>query len=192
LAGSAFKDAEVIKALSGFTPILIDGDTEKEACKKYGVKGYPNTIFADVKGEPAGAAIVGAIPTDQFLSKAQDFAKKVKPGKPSKDFATLTAAKKDLDAAAAKKDVAKTLAAIEKIEKVNRPGDLLDEATAKKKELLEEGQKRLDAAKAAAQGDGKDAALKDLRKIAADYKGTDVGTEAAKLVKELSPPPEQK
>lgn len=179
----------MVKSLSGFTPILVDGDTEKEVCAKYGVKGYPHTIFADVKGEAAGAAISGAVPTDQFRSKAQDFAKKIKQGKPSKDFATLTAAKADLEAATAKKDVAKSLAAIAKIEKVNRPGELLDHALATKKALLEEGQKRLDAAKAAAEGEGKEAALKDLRKLATEYKGTDIGTEAAKLVKELAPPP---
>lgn len=192
MAGSAFKDPEVVKVLSKFTPILVDGDTEKSVCEKYGVKGYPNTIFADVKGEAAGATIVGAIPTDQFLAKAQDFAKKIKSGKPHKDWKTLNDAKADLEAAQAKKDVAKSLAAIAKIEKVGRPGPILDAAVAAKKSLLEEGRKRFDAAQAAAAGDGKDAAVKDLRKIAAEYKGTDLGAEAAKLVAELAPPPPPK
>jgi hypothetical protein len=190
LAGSAFKNADVVKALSHFTPILVDGDTEKEIVQKYGIRGYPNTLFADAKGEAAGPPVTGAVPTEQFLAKAQEFAKKVKPGKPSKDYATLTAAKAELDAATAKKDTAKALAAIAKIEKVNRPGPILDAAQAEKKTLLEAGQKRLDAAKAAAEGDGRDAALKDLRKLAAEYKGTDLGKEAADLVKELAPPPD--
>lgn len=191
MAGSAFKNADVVKALSGFTPILVDGDVEKDICKKYGVSGYPNTLFADAKGEAAGPAIVGAVPTEDFLKKAQDFAKKVKPGKPSKDYATLTTAKADLDAALPKKKVAEALAAIAKIEKVNRAGPILDAAVAAKKTLLEDGQKRLDAAKtSAAAADGKDAALKELKKLAADYKGTDIGNEAAKLVKELEPPKE--
>ncbi len=132
----------MIKALSGFTPILVDGDTEKEIKAKYRVNGYPNTIFADAKGEAVGAPIVGAVPVDSFLKSAQDYAKKIKPGKPSKDFATLTGAKTELDAA---KESAKT---------------------------------------------DKDAALKELKKLIHDYKGTDVGTEAAKLVKELEPPPD--
>ncbi len=178
----------MIKALSGFTPILVDGDTEKDITKKYGVSGYPNTLFGDAKGEAFGQPIVGAIPVSQFLQKAQDAAKKIKPGKPSKDYATLTAAKTELDAALAKKKVADALAAAAKIEKVNRPGAILDAALEAKKQLLEDGQKRLDAAKTAAAGDGKDAAVKELKKLAAEYKGTDIGTEAAKLLKELEPP----
>jgi len=179
----------VIKALSGFTPILVDGDTEKEIKAKYRVNGYPNTIFADAKGEAVGAPIVGAVPLDSFLKSAQDYAKKIKPGKPSKDFATLTGAKTELDAALARKKPADALAAIAKIEKVNRPGAILDAALEAKKQLLEDGQKRLDAAKESAKAD-KDAALKELKKLIHDYKGTDVGTEAAKLVKELEPPPD--
>lgn len=190
MAGSAFKNADVIKALSGFTPILVDGDTEKDITAKYGIRGYPNTLFADAKGEAAGASIVGAVPVDQFLAKAQDFAKKIKPGKPSKDFVTLTTAKADLDAALSKQKVADALAAVAKIEKVNRPGDILDAAVLAKKTLLDDGRKRLDAAKAAASGDGKDAALKELKKLAAEYKGTDIGAEAAKLAKEMAPPPD--
>ena len=178
----------MVKVLSKFTPILVDGDTEKSIVEKYGIKGYPNTVFANVKGEAAGPPVTGAVPTAQFLAKAQDFAKSVKQGKPSKDWKTLTDAKADLDAAQAKKDVAKSLAAIAKIEKVGREGQILDAAVAAKKALLEEGRKRLDEAKAASAGDGKDAAVKTLRKLAADYKGTEIGDEAAKLAAELAPP----
>jgi hypothetical protein len=190
LAGSAFKDPETLKLLANFTPILVDKDTEKEVCAKFGVGGIPDTRFGDAKGQQVGAPIVGAIPTDQFRQKAADFAKKIKPGRPSKDYATLIAAKAELDAALSKKKVAEALAAIAKIEKVNRPGDLLDTAVGKKKELIEDGRKRLDAAKTAAAGDGKDAALKELKKLAAEYKGTDIGTEAAKALKDLEPPPD--
>lgn len=178
----------MIKTLSNFTPILVDKDTEKDVIAKYRVGPIPDVRFADGKGEQVGSPIIGAIPADQFLQKAQDFAKKVKPGKPSKDYATLTGAKAELDAALPKKKVADALAAIAKIEKVNRAGAILDAAVAAKKTLLEDGKKRLDAAKAASAGDGKDAAVKELRKLAAEYKGTDVGAEAAKLVKELDPP----
>lgn len=188
MAGSAFKDPEVVKAVSAFTPILVDGDTEKDVKSKYGVSGYPTTIFADASGK-AGKTVVGYVETKTFLQAVEEAAKKIKPGRPSKDFAALTAAKADLDAALAKKKTAEALAAIAKIEKVNRPGAILDAATAAKKQLLDEGRTRLDAAKETAKTD-KDAALKDLRKLAQDYKGTEIGTDAAKLVKELSPPPE--
>lgn len=189
MAGSAFKDAETVKILSKFTPILVDGDTEKSVVQKYGIRGYPNTVFADMKGEAAGAPVTGAVPVEQFRAKAEEFAKKIKSGKPSKDYATLTAAKADLDAAQAKKDVAKALAAIAKIEKVNRPGSILDAAATAKTSLLEEGRKRFDAAKAAAEGEGRDGAVKELKKLATEYKGTDLGAEAAKIAAELAPPP---
>lgn len=192
MAGSAFKDAEVIKVLSKFTPILVDGDVEKDVKQKFHVNGYPNTIFADAKGEPVGTPIVGAVPVDNFLKQAEDFAKKIKSGKPSKDFTAIAAAKTEFDQAVAKKQIAAELVAIAKIEKINHAGPTLDEALAAKKLLLEDGRKRLDAAKEAAKGDGKDAALKELKKLAAEYKGVDVGTAAAKLVKELEPPPENK
>lgn len=178
----------MIKALSGFTPILVDKDTEKDAVAKYHVGGIPDVRFADAKGEQVGSNILGAVAAAEFLQKAQDFAKKIKPGKPSKDYATLTTAKAELDAALPKKQVAAALAAIAKIEKVDRAGPILDAAVAAKKTLLEDGQKRLDAAKTAATGDGKDAALKELKKLSAEYKGTDVGTAAAKIVSEMEPP----
>ena len=190
MAGSAFKDPETLKLLSNFTPILVDKDTEKDVIAKFGVGGIPDTRFGDAKGQQVGAAIIGAIPVEQFRQKAQDFSKKIKQGKPSKDYATLTAAKSDLEAALSKKKVADALAAIAKIEKVNRPGELLDTALAKKKELLDEGKKRLDEAKAAVAGDGKDAAVKELKKLAAEYQGTEIGAEAAKALKELEPPPD--
>jgi len=189
LAGSAFKDPDVVKVLSKFTPILVDGDTEKSVCEKYGIKGYPMTVFANVKGESAGPTIEGAVPKSQFLAKAEDFAKSIKAGKPSKDWKTLTDAKAELDAAQAKKDVAKSLAAIAKIEKVGRPCQIHDAALAAKKALLDEGRRKLDEALAAANDEKKDAAVKALRKLAADYKGTEIGDAAAKAAAELAPPP---
>lgn len=51
MAGSAFKNADVIKSLSAFTPILVDGDVEKDVTAKYGVHGYPTIVIADAAGE---------------------------------------------------------------------------------------------------------------------------------------------
>ena len=178
----------MLKALSSFTPVLVDGPNEKAAATKYRANGYPHTVFADLKGESV-KEVGGYVETNVFLNAVQDAAKKVRGGKPSKDYATLLAAKKQLDDALAKKQCAAALAAIAAIEKVNHPGATLDAAVAAKKELLDEGRKRLDAAKEAVKADAtKPAALKELKKLAADYKGTDIATEAAKLVKELEPP----
>ena len=171
----------MVKVLQHFTPILVDGDTEKPICRKYGASGFPTTVFADMKGEPV-LKTVGAQAVPQFLNMAEAAAKKARAGKPSKDFATLTKANDDLDKALGKSAVAAALDAIARIEKVNRPGAMLDRAVAEKERLLAEGRKRLDEAKAAAEAGDADA-VKALRKIAADYKGTDLATEAAALVK---------
>jgi hypothetical protein len=189
LAGSAFKDAEVLKLFSNFTPILVDGVHEPDVAKKFGASGWPHVAFADAKGDAVGQPIIGYMETPVFLQRCEAIAKKIKPGRPSKEFTALAAAKVELDQAVAKKQIAAELAAIAKIEKVNHAGPTLDAALETKKQLLADGAKRLDVAKEAAQGDGKDAALKELRKLAQEFKGVEVGAEAAKLVKELDPPP---
>jgi hypothetical protein len=176
----------VIEALQKFTPILIDGPNDREPVRKYSVHSYPHTIFADAKGA-AVKEISDYVETKDFLAALREAAKKIKPGKPSKEYATLTSAKAQLDGALPRRQVVMALDAIAKIEKINRPGPILDAALAAKKQLLEDGAKRLDAAKAAVKGDKKDEALKELKTLAQDYRGTDVGTEAARLVRELDP-----
>ena len=182
----------MLKLFSSFTPILVDGVHEPAVAKRFGTNGWPHVAFADAKGEAVGQPIVGYMDTPTFLGRCEAIAKKVKAGKPSKDYAALTAAKAELDAALPKKQTAAALAAIAKIEKVNHAGPVVDAALATKRDLLADGQKRLDAAKEAAKGDKKDEALKDLKKLAAEYKGADIGTAAAALVKELEPPPADK
>ena len=88
MAGSAFTDDKVVEALEHYTPILVDGDTEKEVCKKFGVSGYPTTIFATTKGDQV-AKVVGAVPKEKFLDEAEGAKKKARKGKPSKDFKAL-------------------------------------------------------------------------------------------------------
>lgn len=186
MAAGAFKNADVVKALAGVTPVIVDGDTDVVAKRRYTVgKKYPVTIFASATGEAVGPQIFDLTAPDKFLDLAQQRVKQAKAGKPTKECLAQTAAKSELDAALPKNQVAAALAAIAKIEKINHPGSALDAAAAAKKQLLEDGKKRLDAAKVAAKGDGKDAALKELKKIAAEYKDADVGTEAAKVVKEM-------
>jgi hypothetical protein len=192
MAGSAFKDPEVVKALAYFTPILVDKDTEKDVIGKYAVGGIPDTRFADVKGEVVQKLVGAQQDPAAFLKVVQDMAKKIKAGHPSKEAAALKSAQTELDAAVAKKQIAAQFAAIAKLEKLNIAGDELDAAVALKKQLIEDGQKRLDADREAVKGDKKDDAVKDLRKLAQEYKGTDVGTQAAALLKQLEPPPGEK
>ena len=68
MAGSAFKNVDVIKALSIYTPIVVDGDVEKDITKKYGVNGYPALVVADAKGDEIDR-IVGYSPPEEYLKE---------------------------------------------------------------------------------------------------------------------------
>jgi tetratricopeptide (TPR) repeat protein len=98
LAGSAFKNADVVKALSAFTPVLVDGDTEKDMTKKYGVHGYPTVVFADAQGAEIDR-IVGYREAAQYLAEIE----RIKSGKGTLDALRRKVAESpdDLDAALA-------------------------------------------------------------------------------------------
>ncbi len=185
MAGAAFKDPETVKILSHFTPILVDADTEQEFKRKLGVSGFPTVIFADAKGNEV-SKVVGAVPTKQFRSRAEAAKKKAKKGKPAKEYSTLLKAKKDLDKALGKKTSVKSaLTAIAKIEKVGRPGSILDAARKAKDEIFTDARKKLDEANAAFDAGELATAKKHLRKLILDFKGTEIGDQAAELNKQV-------
>lgn len=190
LAGESFVDDEVVKVLEKFTPIIVDGDTEKATCSKYGVTGFPKIVFADLKGE-AVVSVGGYKPKAEFLASAQDAAKKIKSGPTSKAMKALEEAKKELDQAQAKGKVKAALAAIAKIEKVGGENDIVTAATAAKEKLLADGKTRLDAATALKDGGDVEGARKAASALAAEYAGTEVGDAAKALVTSL-PAPEKK
>lgn len=68
MAGSAFKSADVVKLFSNWTPVLVDGDTEKEPTKRYAVHGYPAIVFADAAGGEVDR-ISGWMKTDAFAAE---------------------------------------------------------------------------------------------------------------------------
>jgi tetratricopeptide (TPR) repeat protein len=68
LAGSAFKSADVVKLFTNWTPVLVDGDTEKAATKRYAVGGYPTIVFADAAGGEVDR-ISGWMKTDAYAAE---------------------------------------------------------------------------------------------------------------------------
>ncbi|MCE9637803.1 MAG: thioredoxin fold domain-containing protein [Planctomycetes bacterium] len=188
LAGESFTDDAVVKILAKFTPVIVDGDVEKDICTKYKANGFPKVVFCDVKGE-AVSAVDGYVPKAEFQAKAEDAAKSIKSGKPSKEYQALVDAKADLDKAlgSAKSNVKAALQAITKIEKLGRPGEIADAAKVAKDKLLAAGQAKLDEARKSFEAGEKDAARKAATSLASEYAGTDLADAAKKLVAEIGP-----
>ena len=58
----------MVKLFSNWTPVLVDGDTEKDATKRYAVHGYPTIVFADAAGAEVDR-IGGWMKTDAFAKE---------------------------------------------------------------------------------------------------------------------------
>jgi hypothetical protein len=188
LAGSAFKDPEVVKQVSRFVPVLVDGDADAEFGKDYAVRGFPHTVFADPKGKKI-AAVVGAVDTKVFLDEVKSALKKIGPVRLKKAAKDLEDAAEDLAKAREKKDWRATLKAAAAIEKIGHEGTALADARKAKAEAAEEAAKRLDEAKAARKDGKADEAKKLLRRIVSEFEGLDAAVEARNLLKEMDGPP---
>jgi hypothetical protein len=185
LAGSAFKDKDVIEALTHFTPILVDGDTETEITKKLASRGFPTTVFADLKGDPV-ATVVGAVAVKDFLREAQGAAKKAKRGKGSKEYAALVKADEELTKALEKDNVRGALAAADKAVETKLDHALVRKAHAAREKLMKAGEEQLWLAKKQVDAGEGESARTALRKLNQDYKGTPVGDQAKELLKQLA------
>jgi thioredoxin-related protein len=66
LAEENFNDPEVKKLLEeNFVCVIVDGDTEKETAKKFGVRGFPHIIFQSQQGDVLEEC-KGYRPVDKF------------------------------------------------------------------------------------------------------------------------------
>lgn len=174
----------MLKLAEKFTPILVDGDVDKEFGKEFGVSGFPNTVFADPRGKKV-AVVTGAIPTGEFLDKMKAAVKKIGPVQPKKAAKELADATEALARAREKGDWRVALKAAASIEKINHEGPGLDAARDAKKAGAEEGAKRLAAAKEQLQAGKAADARAAAAKVASDFEGTEPATEAKALLKEL-------
>lgn len=66
LAKESFRDGEIRSLLTKhFVCVIVDGDRETVAKRKYGVRGYPHVIFVTPDGNKLGECR-GYVPADQF------------------------------------------------------------------------------------------------------------------------------
>lgn len=183
----------MVKALDDFVPILVDGDTEKDVCRKFSVTGYPNTRFLDASGKELGT-IGGYVPADGFLQRLEAARTQVEgeiplmPVRPrqSKPWKAVVDA-------LGKEDYPGALKALGTIEKA-KPGARELRAVARARERIAAAAKEaLEKALALADEEGKaQEALAALEKVAKDFKGLPEAKEAADKVaeirKSLAPP----
>jgi hypothetical protein len=190
LAGSAFKDAEVLKLADKFVAILVDGDEDKEFGKDFGVSGFPNTVFADPRGKKV-AVVTGAVSTGEFLDKMKAAVKKIGPVQPKKAAKELEEAVAALAKAREKGDWRAALKQVAAIEKINHEGPGLDAARDAKKFAAEEGAKRLAAAREQFQAGKSADARAAAAKVVSDFEGTEPAKEAKAFLKEIQAAEEQ-
>ena len=70
MAGSAFTDESVIRALAPLVAIKVDVDVDGDAAEAWRVRALPTVIFVDEDGNES-SRFVGAAPSSKFLESAQ-------------------------------------------------------------------------------------------------------------------------
>lgn len=178
----------MVKLAGKFVAIIVDGDVDKDLCSKFGVKGYPQTVFVDTKGKVAGQ-VGGYVETSAFLSQMSAAVKKVGPVQVKKQAKDLEDAGKALAKAREKKEWKATVKQVLAIEKINHEGAILDAAREARKEAAAEARARIDEAKGLDTAGKKEEARKILLKVASDFEGLDEAGEAKQALKAMDPPP---
>jgi len=174
----------VVKQAEKFVPILVDADVEKELCTKFGVNGFPQTIFVDLKGRQVGE-VGGYVEKSVFLGQIEAAVKKIGPVKLKKAAKDLEDAGKALAKAREKKDWRATLKSVAAIEKIDHEGKTLDAAREAKQEASAEARKRVDEGKDLLKVEKRDEARKVLQKVVSEFEGLEEAAEAKTLLKEL-------
>jgi hypothetical protein len=67
LAGTAFKDEQVVALSRSFVPVFADKETEERWAAEHGVSGIPVVVYADAAGE-VWSATLGAEKTEVVLA----------------------------------------------------------------------------------------------------------------------------
>ena len=178
----------MVKLAEKFVPVIVDGDVDKEVCGKFGVNGFPHTVFLDTKGKVAGQ-VGGAVSADRFLASMEAAVKKIGPVKLRKEAKDLEDAGKALEKARDKKDWKGTVKAVLAIEKINHEGAILEAARTAKKEASAEAGVRLDEAKRLDGAGKKEEARRILLKVSSDFEGLEEAAAAKALLKAMDAPP---
>jgi hypothetical protein len=181
----------VLKLVEKFVPVLVDGAKDKEFGARFGVSGYPNTVFVDPKGNKV-SVVTGYVETGRFADAVRSALKKIGSVQVRKQVKELEEASAALAKAREKSDWKAALKAAATIEKINHDGPALVDARKAKADAEEEAKKRLDAAKGLIKDGKAEEAKAALGKIASTFEGLDAAVEAKNLLKELAGPAEPK
>jgi hypothetical protein len=166
--------------LSAYLPVLVDADDEKgkERVKYYTVLVLPAVVWVTSEGSQVFAA-QGDIPSELF-DKMADIAKERAPDvKRPEELDFIERVRADFKKATDAGNVRKMLDAATALATLKRPKSASEEGAKLLADLDAKGRARLDAAKKAL-ADGKTAdANAEFAKLASEYRGRDVGREAA-------------
>ena len=179
MARGAFSTPEVQKSLQLYIPVIVDGDVEKDAMSKYGVRGYPTVKFVSSKGEEH-AGFSGVSSGGAVIAKGNGALKAMGPIRLTKAFKKLLKARAGLDKAMAKKKTKGIIKAILDIEKIKHKGADLEFAVKEKNRLIAKATKQVDEAKGLMESRPKKA-KNILKRVSKDYAGLEIAAEAKKL-----------
>ncbi len=184
MARGAFSDDNVAKELSnlGIIPVIVDGDVEKEAMGKYGVRGYPTIKFVSASGEAFGdlrdRSAAGVI------AQAKGAVEKIKP-RFTKKYTKILKAMMKMDKALAKKNYKNALKAISAVEMTGHKGSDYKRALGEKskiqgmaKEQIAEAKKLMESSPTKAKS--------ILKKVQKNFVGLPEADEAKKLIDEIA------
>lgn len=180
---TAFKDEACKKTLANFVLVIIDGEKEPEARKKYPFKNYPFVKFVNPAGDRLCEIWESANPTAFEMAAGRGLGKhgqiRFTPA-----YAREVVVGDRLKTAMPLKEYREAIRCVTEIEKLNHAGKILDAAIAAKAELQAEAQKCLAAArKTAAQDPDNGSTL--LKAVARDFEGLPEADEAAKAARTL-------
>ncbi len=184
-SGTAFKDTNCKKTLENYVLVIIDGEAEPEARKKFPSKGYPFVKFVNAAGERLCEIWESATPTVFEMAAGRGLGKHGQI-RYSATYAREVIAADRIETALPLKEFREAIRCIAEIEKINHAGKLLTRAQVVKGELQAEARKRIAAAQQTQASNTANAKLA-LAAVAREFAGLPEATEADGLARKLKP-----
>jgi hypothetical protein len=181
-----WKDAEVEKRVDRYLPVLVDAVAEKEVVKRYEVLVLPAVVWVDYDGNSLFMS-QGDADLELFREAASVAQARAPQVKVPADVEILARVRADLAKHGAAGNVRKALDAATALKAMKRPRAAREEGEKASADLLAKGQARLDAARKDAQDGKADEARAAFTSLASDYRGYDLGRQAAAALEAMGP-----
>ncbi|MSR75825.1 MAG: hypothetical protein EXS14_10200 [Planctomycetes bacterium] len=182
---SAFKDDVCRKTLENFVLVLIDGETEPEARKKYPFKNYPFVKFVDANGLRLCEIWESANATTFEMAAGRALGKHGQI-RFTPTYAREVIAADKLETALPLKEFREVIRCSAEIEKINHEGKLLVRARAARVELQAEARKRIDTVNNEQQTSAANKVVL-LNAVAREFEGLPEAAEAKALARKITP-----